>query len=158
VTALRGRPLLGHATLQEVADLIVRQRVPMVQDRPLSLPPQSMHLRDSFGEIKLDLAANRVFDGDTELDVSPREIDLLRVLILNAGHLGVLGRLAEKARPLEVEDPERSRLDRDLLCEALENIVAAQDGNAMNAIGRAIEAGRQVLEVVSRPPAGPPPR
>lgn len=68
----------------------------MVQHYPLTPPPESIH----FGDITLDLVANRVFDGDAEVNVSPREIDLLRVLILNHGHLGVLGRLAEKARGL----------------------------------------------------------
>lgn len=64
----------------------------------------------SIGDITLDRLARRVTRGDVEIDLSPREFELLEFLMRNAGHTVSRSRIAEAVWRYQF-DPETNVVD-----------------------------------------------
>jgi len=65
----------------KLAELLARVRALLRRSHGESSDPDEVHAQD----VRLDVSAHRTYQGETELQLTTKEFDLLRMLIANAG-------------------------------------------------------------------------
>jgi len=96
------KPFEPRELLARLEAMLRRQR--MLGAQVHARPPENVH----FGPFRLDLAARRVRRGDTPVDMSSGEFDLLRALAANAGRPLSRDRLIELVHGVDRELTERA--------------------------------------------------